>query len=193
MVCFLKSLAAISIVTLSFIVFFVDVEPETSMALEKWIVDRWATLTSLGTLVLVGFLTIGSTHIANTAAERREASNRSISAELKIVEFRQQWINGLRDDISEFLSLSGDKLSSEALDRVHLLNVRIMLRLNPTEDLTRELMTDITAILSAMNSKNSKELQAGQTQMQMTSSAILKGEWDKLKLALKTARISVGQ
>lgn len=148
---------------------------------------------SIGTLALVSALATLSTHLSNVSSEKQQRTNRKVSAELKIVEFRQQWINDLRDDISELLSLSGKPFDSDSLTRWQLLNVRIHLRLNPDEEFSEIVMTGITDLLAAACADNREKIPSAQTNLQISGSRLLKFEWDRLKDDLIKAQILVGQ
>jgi hypothetical protein len=173
------------------VAFFKHSDPETVSGVNNFIGVYQAILTSIGTLILIIALTFITTIVSNESAAKRDISNRKVAAELKIVEFRQKWIDELRSDIAEFLSLTGNDVSSIDLDKLHLLNVRIQLRLNPNEDATGEMLGIISKILQAIRGDDDRSLTDAQTAMQLLASDILKTEWDRIKSDLKNAQISV--
>jgi hypothetical protein len=185
-------LAAIAFILL-LVAFFVHGDQDMLLKIENFGSTYQAILTSIGTLVLVIALTVITTNLSNKSASDREIANRRVSTEIKIVEFRQVWINDLRNDFSEFLSIAGNPQDHEMVTRLHLLAVRIHLRLNPDEKTTFTLMENITNVLSAISEKDRNALSEASSQLQGSASALLKGEWNRLKRDLKAAQISVGQ
>ena len=109
----------------------VSLPSESKNALENFIRAYQGILTSIGTLGLVGLLAVITTHISNLSASNRDISDRKVSTELKIVEFRQKWIEDFRNDIAEFISSSGVGLDEVTVSRLQQLHIRIHLRLNP--------------------------------------------------------------
>lgn len=128
-----------------------------------------------------------------------------LSKEQKTSEFRQAWIDGLREDLSEFLSrievtsallaahqLQSDRADStfefiekqgEELRDAHARYYRIILRLNPKEhcDLIQNL-DEVISILSSRKATFNRD-QVGQLlQALLTQSQIvLKTEWKRVK------------
>lgn len=110
---------------------------------------------------------------------------------------RQQWINTLRDCVSELLSLitpiaiySRDDMWSkneklEKFNRAMLLRSKIKLLINPNENDHNELVNLIEIIFSRLGKEQSSENDKaiGQLQISITSQSqiILKKEWERVK------------
>lgn len=174
--CVFRLFAICALAVLSFMVFFVDVAPSTSLAIEHWINSRWSTLTSVGTLLLVGFFTVFATQLANSAAEKREKNNRRIAVELKKAEFRQVWINDMRADLAEYSALHWSaELQGGPEEKRHAiaLQARILMRMNP-EDPDYDAL-----VLSLMNPVADQT--KGRQALAIVGQKFLKREWGRLK------------
>ena len=106
----------------------------------EFILEFYPTILGIGTVVLISFLALLTTVVSIEYSERREASNRRVQAELKIAEFRQIWINELRDDITKYSQIlfqhgSQSTFGDAELDEVYTLMTRINLKLNHRENL----------------------------------------------------------
>ncbi len=129
--------------------------------------------------------------------------------ESKVSEFRQQWIEALRDDISELISnffyvaheyeqLSNSADRSNApiiLDRIkpelmaiHRVYARIEMRLNPKEH--QEFLNILTEFvkLSEYASKSAADKDAASRKMINASQKVLKAEWQVVKSGEATYR-----
>lgn len=138
-------------------------------------------------------LTFFVTQVASVSSVRRAKHERQverdIAREMKLVEFRQSWINALRDDLSEFSSLCGNacyrELDSENYLLLGKVSERISLRLNPSDKSYSRLHNCKSEILMAAAKKkidsNAKE------EFTSISQSILKGEWDRIKRDLGAA------
>jgi len=115
---------------------------------------------------------------------------------------RQAWINALRDDLSELFELltwlfllrpgthsgeEGYRYVAERRSRIRLLKNRVRLRLNPTEEANKELLSTIDALHGWAHAGSNA---TGDQEEQFTASmeaavagaqAILKSEWDRVK------------
>jgi hypothetical protein len=120
-------------------------------------------------------------------AEDRSAKERRLQLELarrmKLSEFRQNWINELREDFSVILSFDSAGLKS-ADPRVTDVNKSIqsvLLRMNPGEELPK----DIFAMLQKMIKENDKEKKE-ELSFDLTNlvNSFLKSEWVRLKQEL---------
>lgn len=154
--------------------------------LESLLLDRQEIIIALGTLFLVLGLSVWAGHLSNKSAEHREKFNRQTQAEIKISEFRQQWINELRDDVSRLISIASEEMDSEELAEYQLLWTRIQLRLNPDEEAHNELVGKLGALTNAIFSGNGHA--DAQTDIQTQVNILLKAEWERLKKDLKDAQ-----
>ncbi len=197
MVCVFRLFVVCALLVLSFIVFFIDVDLETSLAIECWIKERAATLTSIGTLFLVGFLTLFATYMTNAAAAARELSNRTVAAELKKSEFRQQWIDKVREDLAEIVGLARiyetatekDKEAKNAVvDTLKNLNAKLRLRLNPNGNPEKELKCKVFRVVDAVEhgTSNIPDLREALADF---GAQFIKDEWENLKLLLDKAKL----
>jgi hypothetical protein len=100
------SLFYVAFIACILMVIWVDMSTQSKEFVEATIRKYQGIIVSLGTLFLVIFVGFLTTILANYYADRRESMNRKISAALAISEFRQKWIDSLRDDIAEFSGLA---------------------------------------------------------------------------------------
>jgi hypothetical protein len=111
---------------------------------------------------------------------------------------RHNWINTLRDTISEFLSScsrvvifypleKGERNLSVLLERVSLLKHKVALLLNPNETLHRELLRAVYELngitMENAGTNQSKSSDFGNVNRKLTESAqkVLKSEWEIVK------------
>lgn len=168
-------------------------------ATERFIEKFGSIILSVGTIFLVTGLTLLATRWANASQERVSADNLiaekiaartelKIAKEIKLSEFRQSWINDLRDELSEYVSIIGKReLSTDEQARVLLLSARIRLRLNPKEGVTKDIGTHITEIQRCRNAEDDKLIAAEIGKLIQTGNVFLKHEWDELKRRLDLA------
>lgn len=145
-------------------------------------------LISLGTLFLVSLLAVWGTHLTNSSAERREKSNRRVQAELQVSQFRQAWINEMRDDLSEFTYLVFNKKEKSSVNAkaTHLL-FKIQIRLNTKEPLAKSLDDIVMDILVHKGSEDERaELIL---KLVEASRAYSQNEWKRLKEDIQEAQI----
>lgn len=147
--------------------------------LNLWI----STHMDLVTLIGIPLLTLIVTHLLNRAAENRAAANRKIerklSQELKLVEFRQSWINDLRNAFVSFHIVLHNKYDL-AVDSASLAEAasRIILLMNPEDADFKELIkTHRAMVIEKEERKEAPSLIASNELGQR----ILKREWDRLK------------
>jgi hypothetical protein len=105
----------------------------------------------------------------------------ALSGALKIAEFRQQWINTLRDSMSELQALAVTE-GSEAPE-FHRLGLKIDLLMNRKDPRYSELHGYIASFMRADNERERWQCSADYT---IVCQDILKTEWEVLKNALAT-------
>jgi len=117
-----------------------------------------------------------------------------VSKETKTSEFRQQWIDELRNDLSDFISLSfdialkgganesvlGDENQLEAWEKANRCLARIKLRINPTESLHQELIQKLKNLEKSATHPNAK-IESFAEQVVECSQRVLKAEWKRVK------------
>jgi hypothetical protein len=178
--CFLAFLALIPliIVTLS------SYEGGLFESLQYFFTQHSGVIVSLSTLFLVSGLALLATHLANSSAERLERQKRKLSAEIKLAEFRQDWINRTRDDFALlFAELRRNKNSLDGELQFKL--QRIVLSLNPKEKETKR----IYALMKDWaDSSDAKASQIALNVIATKAGEILKIEWDRLRADLEGAQ-----
>ena len=104
--------------------------------LSAWIDERQALLI----LIVMPLLTLIVTWRINKASERRAFQQRlierSLSRQLKLADFRQRWIDEMRDDIAEYSALTWNSeinTGVESQKALVTLQARILMRMNPDD------------------------------------------------------------
>ena len=112
------------------------------------------------------------------AAERK--AERELQRQLKVSEFRQQWINELRDEFAEFIVLTGKLFRGGQIDLfecyAHLSKLRM--RMNPSDPNFQELME---ILQTASTTKDLQKLAEAHGALALLGQKILKSEWERLK------------
>ena len=113
---------------------------------------------------------------ARREAEERSASERRLQLELarrmKLADFRQSWINELRDDFAVLLS------RSKAEGEVNRCIQSILLRMNPKEDVPKAIFDKMLLLINEKDHKNRDEISFDLTNL---VNSYLKSEWEVLK------------
>jgi hypothetical protein len=106
---------------------------------------------------------------------------------------RQVWINAIRDDISSLIGkagsigIHGEKYPPEKLisifSEMAMLSSRIRLRLNPTENLSKQIDKAIAELIRICFSRptETKALTASFLQLEGYTGALIKAEWERVK------------
>lgn len=169
-----------------------------------------AVFLSVGTLFIVSGLAVLSAKISGRSIATVEIENRKhrvemakvnlkSAKEMKIAEFRQIWINDMRRDVAEYISVTaGDMVAKkfddkDRLERMSVLSSQIFLRLNPNEKLSEDLGNKIREIAKARRSKDIEALNTLLREFASISREILKGEWKRLKDDLDEAIKAAGE
>lgn len=115
---------------------------------------------SLGTLFLVSGLALFTTYLSNSASKRESETNLKVAQALKLADFRQSWINKMREDMTEFSVLSfvstERDLSTDETAALIRLATSIEMRLNHTECLAKEIRKSMFDMYDAEKEKNLK-------------------------------------
>lgn len=148
--------------------------------LNLWIADHKELLTLLG----IPALTFMVTRLANRGIEKRAAAERQVEGqlarEIKLADFRQQWITKLREEFSQVLAISSaDKKNQDVLRAANARIVSILLRMNPEEESAQNVYD---LLLKAINFKgNTEEETALHLIAASQMNSLLKAEWERLK------------
>jgi hypothetical protein len=164
---------------------------------------------SIGTIALISGLTLLSTRMGNNnnrqlailsnKSQEKVAKNNAdsqlvsgqvalkIAKEIKLSEFRQVWINEMREDMAEYVSLLAKPLEEVASDREVVLTTRIYLRLNHDEDLSKEMGKHVLKIEALRKLDDLDALHDAMRAFTDCGQRILKTEWAELKRRLDLA------
>jgi hypothetical protein len=132
------------------------------------------------------------TYASNEQAERNSRLQTQLAANLKLAEFRQAWINNLRDDMAKFQSFGITPGLDQAKEQeFYRLGTRIELFMNPDdEDFCR--LQD--ALYDFLNAETLGEKYGANPEFVQICQRILKREWDVLKEEIKSvASLGGGQ
>ncbi len=112
-----------------------------------------------------------------------------VSKEGKTSEFRQQWIDSLRQDLSTLIANTLHRAEDEIQDEADAVKVcneavaRIRLRLNPREKNSQQLLGCVTkmAALNGVSTASHEELRRAANGVVAASQVVLKQEWSRVK------------
>lgn len=122
-----------------------------------------------------------------------------ISKENKISEFRQEWVNSLRNELATLIAcvdavnfhLSLEKSTQEDLSsakktlrEMHEAKAKILLRINPKENLSIDTIAAIDNLLANIHKTKQSELpqlKSDTDALIAASQKLLKFEWDRVK------------
>ena len=123
-----------------------------------------------------------SSKLAAEISQKNAELNTSLEAAKQLAENRQNWIDALRQEMSDFLVLCGQTDHSKRdFDGMAKASSMIELRMNPKDDDYRPLQNAMTKCIAV---KNDEEFDAGVSEFIKVSQRILKREWDVLKSEL---------
>jgi hypothetical protein len=132
-----------------------------------------------------------------------------LAKEQKTSEFRQEWINALRNELATYMSqinLARDLAStpyesasekikslSEAVTKLNFSAFSINLRLNSSEKFSQDVissMTDFQTLFAATDQIDPDEIRPIETRFLVASKALLKSEWRRVKRGEFTYRVT---
>jgi hypothetical protein len=155
-----------------------------------WVSGHRDLLTLLFVPLLTWFVTSFSGRISsNRANEERRLERelakamrkleRELARKLKLADFRQSWINGLRDELAVFtsLTLNPKGQSREEINEANVSRAKIILRLNLNEQMAKALFSAMDA---CVNTKQ-EDIGEHQSALVFAGQSLLKNEWDRLK------------
>jgi len=144
-----------------------------------WIDSHKALLT----FVAIPFVTWLATRMVNNAAEKRakseRKSERELQRQLKISDFRQEWINGLRDDLAQYSAINWSAETQQregAKEESLVLQARILMRVNSEDPEYPDLQASLRRPVA--------NLAEGRVALFVVGQRILKREWERLKADL---------
>ncbi|OJI95336.1 hypothetical protein LY10_01027 [Planktotalea frisia] len=153
--------------------------------LSAWIDERQALLI----LIVMPLLTLIVTWRINKASERRAFQQRlierSLSRQLKLADFRQRWIDEMRDDIAEYSALTWNSeinTGVESQKALVTLQARILMRMNPDDIDYPKLQSALATPVADQNE--------GRKALAIVARGILKREWERLKADLEDIEVS---
>lgn len=164
--------------------------------LNKLIVDHSA-LISLILIPAITFLVTSKLNLSseirssemNKQADLRASKERRLQLELsrrmKLANFRQAWINSLREDFREILGTDHGHVKPNK-DGLREINVRIqnvLLKMNPQEVASKEVFDQLIRLVNNKDLKAAEDLSFELTNL---VNKYLKAEWDALKLELES-------
>lgn len=165
-------------------------EAEPLSQAEKFIRDYQGILTSIGTLALVSCLAVLQVYMSNRSSELREITNRRTQTELKLSEFRRDWIAEVRDDAAELVSIVYNKDRKEMVSRLQFLATRICLKLDPTQDVFEETAGVMLNLISKV--RRDEPFSSETTKFQLHIANLLDREWASMKAKLESAQATNG-
>jgi hypothetical protein len=145
--------------------------------INDWLSANQTLVVSLGVPLTVALVT----YLINR-------QNRIASAAVKVAEFRQAWINTLRESVSEFLHVFVDeKPDAEKLRKAILLQNRITLLMNQKDEDYDELVGNINLALANIGVR---ETQEACNKVRSSTQRVLKREWNRVKSDLKNQKVT---
>ena len=145
----------------------------------------------LVTIVGIPILTLCVTSFVNRSAEKRSAQERRIernlAKEMKLADFRQKWIDALRNDMAEFIAMTledAEKRAHEHYINQNMIFARINLRLNPNDPNYNSLLKCLGNLVEAKD-KSDDETKDLASRATILCQEMLKIEWDRLKSDLQ--------
>ena len=119
----------------------------------------------------------------NEISERNAKLQTKLTANLKLAEMRQAWINSLRDDMAAFQAIGVTPAVDHAKEReFYRLGTRIELFMNPDDDKYPALRAALYAFLHEETTEEKYAANPGYVEICQN---ILKAEWDVLKKEVK--------
>jgi hypothetical protein len=144
-------------------------------------------LLSIGTLLLISLLAVVQVYIGNRSSEARERANRAIQAELKVAEFRQQWINELRQELAECYLLAFEDKDTRNTAAFGAVWTKIRIRLNLDEPKAQALYRSMFRISDYQETLEPFKKGEALSDFMNASHDFLRNEWKRLKSDIKNS------
>ena len=130
-----------------------------------------------------GSIALDSSRNTNIQVRENAKLNARLTSKLKLVEMRQSWINGLRDDLAAFQAIGVTPDVEHANEReFYRLGTRIELFMNPNDIDFPELKRCLYAFLEA---ESTLEKYSANPAFVSVCQRILKREWEVLKAEMR--------
>ena len=155
-------------------------------SLELFVRRNQGILTSIGTLLFLALVAFFTTVFANRAADRREEFSQKMQALIKVSEFRQKWIDRMREDLSRISELVFSMNNNDDLYELYGIVSRVLLSLNLSEEASEKLHETLIKILECL--RNDEPTSSLVAELQAVSNVMLRKEWSRLKNNLKEAQ-----
>ncbi|KIC31554.1 hypothetical protein [Leisingera sp. ANG-S5] len=124
---------------------------------------------------------------ATKITQKAQVVRRGLDRELKLSDYRQAWINELRNDLALLSSLSlAPNSGAENTIAFNAALSRILMRVNPQNPYIPEL----EKVVAGIRDYNLVNVQAKQDELVKVSRLVLKQEWERLKKDLRDTEIS---
>jgi hypothetical protein len=157
------------------------------------------------TIVALPLITVWFTNSVNSAAEARaektraeaetrDAGQRLVQLELarrmKLADFRQNWIDEMRDNFAKIISAIGEGDSEKpALLDVNFRIQRVLMRMNPQEDHAKAVFEKLMNLISSGSTNDKSKKEDIAFDLTNLVNALLKTEWERLKKELREYQI----
>ncbi|WP_435660019.1 hypothetical protein [Leisingera caerulea] len=123
---------------------------------------------------------------ATKVTQKAQIVRRGLDRELKLSDYRQAWINELRNDLALLLSLSlAPNSGTENTIAFNAALSRILMRVNPENPYIPEL----EKVVGSIRDYNLLNAQAKQDELVKVSRLVLKKEWERLKEDLRNTEL----
>jgi hypothetical protein len=154
-------------------------------------------------LIIAAFAVIVGPFVSYKVAKNQQDNSIKLANKQVIAPMRQVWINNLRDEVSEFLSLSlwfyvsemhdynvnseideeteRDNQSSKTDRKLSFLQTKIELMLNPVEDDHKVLIRHLSKCKETAFQDKKNEFEKSYKAASAKCSEILKREWERVK------------
>ena len=131
--------------------------------------------------LISGIGAIAAAIITSMCMIKNANKKRSFDSVLKIAEFRQQWINDLRNAMAEFQSYGALPENNPTRIRdFYLLGTKIELLMNPGDEDYEALHETLEAFYDAGNKSENEKFAIDERYVEICQK-ILKREWERLK------------
>lgn len=171
-----------------FLVALGSFEGSTIQRIEGLLSDRQELIIALGTLFLVVGLSVWASHLNNKSAEKRERANRTLLAELKISEFRQQWIDELRKELAHYYELVFTDPNVRNMKEFGSVMTKIRMRLNLEETLAKDLYQSMLRV-GDVTLTDPVKLGTELSDYMEKGHKFLRNEWVRLKNDIREAQL----
>ena len=146
--------------------------------------DLSVPLMALAGVVIGGFITSWPALRGHRINKENAELQARLTANVKLAEFRQAWINNLRNDMADFQARSiSYRPGVDNFEEIHKIGSRIELHINPKDKLLPALRDSMAACISS-NTPQQKIDANGQ--FVSICAKILNAEWKVLKKEVKS-------